>query len=211
MSHTSRLPRYALYGGAFDPPHNAHVDMVRQLVAQCDLDQVWVVPTGQAWHKPRTLTDAVHRLAMTRLAFADVPEAVVDDREMRRDGPSYTVDTLAELQATNPPADWFVLMGQDQWATFPTWNQWQTIAENASIVIADRTIQLSDEGLKNIKHSSANGTDVPPGLPQPIQLNWNQTAISSTAARQNPTQASALLPNAVASYISEHFLYTSPT
>jgi len=211
LSHTSRLPRYALYGGAFDPPHNAHVDMVRQLVAQCDMDRVWVVPTGQAWHKSRPLTDAVHRLAMTWLAFADVPQAVVDDREIRRSGPSYTVDTLAELQAAHPPADWFVLMGQDQWATFSTWNQWQTIAENASIVIANRSIKSSVEGLKNIKHSSANRTDAPPGLPQPIRLNWNPNAISSTAARQNPSQALALLPNAVASYISEHFLYTLPT
>ena len=210
MSCTS-LPRYALYGGAFDPPHIAHVDMVRQLVVQCGIERVWVVPTGQAWHKSRPLTDAVHRMAMTRLAFANVPQVVVDDREILRQGPSFTVETLAELQAAQPPAEWFLLMGQDQWAKFTTWHKWQQICTIASVVVAERPMNNCGEWQKNMELLLGACTDAALAPPRVTRLEWKPMPVSSTSARENPSEAPALLPEAVASYISEHFLYTSPT
>ena len=102
------------------------------------LDELRIIPTGQAWHKARCLSAPAHRLAMTRLAFADVPCVVVDSREMERTGPSFTIDTLRDLQADNPDAQLYLIMGADQFAVFEQWHEWRSIAEIAIICIAAR-------------------------------------------------------------------------
>jgi nicotinate-nucleotide adenylyltransferase len=106
--------RIGVLGGAFDPPHVVHVALAEAACAQLQLDALHVIPTGDAWHKTRTLTAAEHRIAMTRLAFAHIPQAVVDTREIARSGPTYTVDTLRELRAEYPDAQLYLIMGADQ-------------------------------------------------------------------------------------------------
>ena len=105
-------PRVGVFGGAFDPPHIAHVALARAAVEQLQLDELRIFPTGQAWHKAQTLSAPEHRLAMARIAFADVPRAVIDDRELRRPGPTYTIDTLRELMAERPQAQLFLASGR---------------------------------------------------------------------------------------------------
>ena len=83
--------RIGVFGGAFDPPHNAHVALVRAALSQLALDAFFVFPTGQAWHKPRALSPAADRLEMARLAFSDCPAVTVDQREMLRPGPTYKI------------------------------------------------------------------------------------------------------------------------
>ena len=73
--------RVGMFGGAFDPPHRAHVALARAAIAQLRLERLFVLPTGNAWHKDRTLTPVEHRLAMSRLAFAGVAGAQVDERD----------------------------------------------------------------------------------------------------------------------------------
>ncbi|MDB5947248.1 MAG: nicotinate-nucleotide adenylyltransferase, partial [Ramlibacter sp.] len=75
-----KAARIGMFGGAFDPPHIGHVALARAAVEQLALDELRVFPTGQAWHKARDLSPAADRLAMARLAFAEVPHAFVDDR-----------------------------------------------------------------------------------------------------------------------------------
>ena len=130
--------RIGVFGGAFDPPHNAHVALVRAALEQFELDALYVIPTGQAWHKARALSSPGHRLAMTRLAFENVPGVVVDDRELKREGPSFTIDTLQALQADNLQAQLYLFIGADQFAAFRQWHRWQEILELAIICIADR-------------------------------------------------------------------------
>ncbi len=127
------VQRLGVFGGAFDPPHLAHVALVEAAIAQLQLQQVHVLPTGEAWHKPRQLSQAAHRVAMTRLAFAHVPAVLVDEREIRRTGPSYTVDTLHELQAQYPQAQLYLLLGDDQRRSLPAWHQIGEIARIAII------------------------------------------------------------------------------
>jgi len=112
--------RVGLFGGAFDPPHAAHVALARAAVEQLQLDRLHIAPTGVAWHKPLVLSAAADRLAMCRLAFGDLPGIVIDARELRRDGPSYTIDTLTELRAEYPQAELFLQIGADQAAAFHT-------------------------------------------------------------------------------------------
>ena len=136
---SARAPkRIGVFGGAFDPPHNAHVALGRAALEQFQLDVLYVIPTGQAWHKVRALSAPEHRLSMTRLAFENMPCAVVDDREVQRRGPTFTIDTLQALQADNPQAQLYLFIGADQFAAFRQWHKWQEILELAIICIADR-------------------------------------------------------------------------
>ena len=121
------LSRVGMFGGAFDPPHRAHRVLAQAAVQQLALDRLYVFPTGNAWHKDRGLTPAEHRLAMARLAFAGLDAVQVDDRELRRSGPTYSIDTLRELQAEHPGAQLHLLMGEDQAAGFTRWHAWQEI------------------------------------------------------------------------------------
>ena len=101
-----------MFGGAFDPPHLANHALAQAALAQFQLNQLLVMPTGQAWHKSRDLTAPKHRLAMARLAFADVPQVQVDARETQRTGPTYTFDTLTELRHEHPQAELFLFTEQ---------------------------------------------------------------------------------------------------
>jgi nicotinate-nucleotide adenylyltransferase len=134
----ARPLRLGVFGGAFDPPHAAHRVLVEAALSQLRLDRLHVVPTGHAWHKARELSAAQHRVAMTRLAFSDLPAVQIDTREIERTGPSYTIDTLRELRSDNPSAELFLIIGQDQAASFSQWRAWREIVALATICVAAR-------------------------------------------------------------------------
>ncbi len=193
--------RVGLFGGAFDPPHVAHAALARAAVDQLALDELRILPTGDAWHKTRTLSPAQHRLAMARLAFEGLPRVVVDDRELRRAGPTYTVDTLRELLAEQPDAQLFLVLGEDQAAALTRWHQWETVVALAVIGVAGR---------------AATPGEVRAALPpqarfQPLVL--PAMPASATAVRELVRQGgpiAGLVAPGVASYIDRHHLYQSP-
>lgn len=197
----SPLQRLGVFGGAFDPPHMAHVALVEAALAQLQLDQVKVIPTGQAWHKTRALSPAADRLAMAELAFGHLPKVAVDAREMRRAGPSYTVDTLRELRLENPQAELFLLIGADQARALPTWRQWDLLVQSAIICVAER----------------GDSTRANPRFDPPFQLKSRfarlqmpPNPISATAIRaaaSSSQDVSPLVGQAVARYIVDHHLF----
>jgi nicotinate-nucleotide adenylyltransferase len=190
-------------GGAFDPPHLAHVALARVAVEQLQLDELRVLPTGQAWHKTRSLTPAIHRLAMTRLAFADVPMAVIDERETLRTGPTYTVDTLRELRAEHPQAELFLILGQDQADALDTWHEWEEILRLAIICVADRG-RLTGESPR-FSPSEAMALRF-------RRLQMPLTPISATEIRSRVATRQDILPlvsGPVARYIEHHHLYSA--
>ena len=199
------LPRIGVFGGAFDPPHNAHVALARAALAQLDLIELRVFPTGDAWHKQRQLNPAKDRLAMTQLAFAEVKGAQVDPREMLRSGPTYTVDTLRELQQERPGAQLVLIMGTDQALSLPRWHRWQEIVAIAIVAVAYRPAVAG--GL---------GTAAPRILPSPPagarfeSLELAPMDVSATDIRRRAALGqdfSRLVPPAVTSYIDRHHLY----
>jgi nicotinate-nucleotide adenylyltransferase len=197
----SALRRLGIYGGAFDPPHLAHEALARSAIAQYALDELRILPTGQAWHKSRMLTPAEHRIAMAELAFADLLQACIDDRETRRSGATYTIDTLHELQAENPQAQLFVLTGQDQLQFFPQWHQHEEILKVATLLVAKRSYSTGANGSKDQKNHAkiAYRTIRMPASP-----------ISSTQIRhlsQHQQNIDHLVKPAVARYIEHHSLY----
>ena len=193
--------RLGVFGGAFDPPHQAHVALAQTALAQLQLDELRVLPTGQAWHKTRPLTPAEHRLALTQLAFADLPRVTVDARELERTGPSYTIDTLRQIQTEQPSAELFLLMGADQAKALPTWRDWQALVQLAIICVA---IRAHEPGA------------TPEFVPQPglesrfLQLHMPALPVSATAIRHRIAahhDVAALVGEPVARYIDRHHLY----
>jgi len=200
--------RIGVFGGAFDPPHNTHLSLATTALAQLGLTELRVFPTGDAWHKNRTLTPAADRLAMARLAFGTLPRVVVDDREVRRAGPTFTLDTLRELQREFPTAQPVLIMGSDQAAALPRWHGWQDILGIAIVSIAERLESAGSDG-------SATRFDprTLPGLPAGARfetlvlppVDTSATDIRARAARGE--DIAALVPPAVARYIDQHHLY----
>ena len=209
QNHPAAVQRLGVFGGAFDPPHLAHVALVEAAVAQLHLDRVHVLPTGQAWHKPRQLSDAAHRLAMTRLAFAHVPQVLVDEREILRTGPSYTVDTLHELQSEYPQAQLYLLLGDDQRRSLSSWRQIGEIERIAIICAAGR-----DMSVRAWNQESGDAPTHPPlsdtlqaricSLDMPL-MPHSATDIRVLAATEQAL--TGLVSPAVERYIHEHHLY----
>ena len=193
--------RIGMYGGAFDPPHNAHVALAQAAVEQLALDTLHVIPTGFAWHKSQQLTAGADRLAMADLAFGTLPKVVVDDREVLRSGPTYSLDTLRELQAQYPDAQLYLVMGADQAAALPTWSHFDEIAKIAIICVAERadlTGSIKYTSTLNSLHCRAIHIELPI-MPE------SATDVRALVAQGK--SIASLLPIAVASYIQKHHLY----
>lgn len=197
------IRKLGMFGGAFDPPHLAHRALAEAALGQLGLDELRVLPTGQAWHKSRPLTAAAHRLAMSRLAFEGLERVRLDDREIRRDGPSYTLDTLRELQAENPQAELYLVMGKDQADVLPSWRNWEEIVRLAIICVADRDL-LTGRETRFMPPPEMDGRF--------CKLQMPAMDISATGIRARVASRQGIAPlvsPAVARYIEQHHLYQS--
>jgi nicotinate-nucleotide adenylyltransferase len=204
--------KIGVFGGAFDPPHKAHVALATTAIEVLGLDELHIIPTGQAWHKARALSAAEHRLAMSRLAFAGVPRVVVDSRELERAGPSFTIHTLRGLQSENPDAQLYLIMGADQFAAFRQWHEWQAIVSLAIICIADRA-RFDCPGSQFDAYKEQKGRFV--ALPMPVMpVSATQIrAVLATGDEQGKDAAalvSDMVAEPVARYISLYRLYRTP-
>jgi nicotinate-nucleotide adenylyltransferase len=193
--------RLGVFGGAFDPPHVAHVALARSALQQLALDELRIFPTGQAWHKAQPLSAADHRLAMAKIAFEGLPRTVIDERELYRPGPTYTIDTLRELKAEYPGAALFLVMGEDQADSLTRWRDWQSIVATTVICVAARPLPHPGGGLAAT------------GLPAEAEVRLLQLppmTESATEVRERVAaheQISHLVPPGVARYIRLHDLY----
>jgi nicotinate-nucleotide adenylyltransferase len=127
-----------IFGGTFDPIHLGHLRTAFELREAVRLSEVRFLPTGNPPHREGTLANAEMRLAMVRAAVADEPGFSVDDRETRRTGVSYSVDTLSELRAEFPRRSLCLLLGMDAFLGLPNWHRWREILELAHVVVAHR-------------------------------------------------------------------------
>jgi nicotinate-nucleotide adenylyltransferase len=193
--------RIGVFGGSFDPPHLAHTSLFQTAVDELALDELRVIPTGQAWHKSRTLTDAKHRLAMTELAFAKLPKVEVDNQEIVRTGPSYTVDTLRGLAAARPLADLYLIIGADQAVVLTSWHAWLEILQLATVCVADRGDTIRARGQFEAEKLFPHRF---------IHLQMPALAISATQIRSLVAVAQPidrLVSEPIARYIADHHLY----
>jgi nicotinate-nucleotide adenylyltransferase len=196
--------RIGIFGGSFDPVHNAHVALAKLALDELALDQLLWVPAGQPWQKHRVLTPAAHREAMVALAIAGEPRFALSHIETSRSGPSFTVDTVRTLAAAQPGTHWYLLIGQDQYAGFHTWHGWQELLGLVTLAVADR---------------AANRPDAPLAADAQVLAVAHETValpmmdVSSTEIRERIAQSlpiDELVPPSVARYIARHHLYRDP-
>jgi nicotinate-nucleotide adenylyltransferase len=190
----------ALFGGSFDPPHLAHLALARTALAELALERLVWMPAARSPHKAgQAPASAADRVAMLRLLTADEQRFVIDERELHRPGPSFTVDTLRALHAEDPAATWWLVIGQDQYARFDTWHDWRGILALANLAVAARDGQpvTPAPGLAGCPH----GLRV---LAMPEMPHSATSARERSAAGQD---VAALVGTPVARYIADHHLY----
>lgn len=127
-----------VFGGTFDPIHFGHLRTAFELWQALKLAQVRFLPTGNPPHREAPLASSELRLQMVRAAVDGQPGFAVDDREIRRSGVSYSVDTLADLRREHPQRSLCLLLGMDAFLGMPTWHRWREIFTLAHVVVAHR-------------------------------------------------------------------------
>lgn len=137
--------RLGMLGGTFDPLHIGHLVVAQDVVEELELDRLLVVPAGRPPHREAFLP-AELRLELAREAFDGDPRVEVSELEVRREGPSYTVDTLSEIRARREPEVLFCVMGVDQLRELPTWHEPERIAELATVAVMSRGGELPGPG-----------------------------------------------------------------
>jgi len=127
-----------IFGGTFDPIHYGHLRTAYELLSMLRLPEMRFMPAGNPPHRSHAFASNEQRLAMVRAATEGQPGFTVDDREMHRDGPSYTVETLAELRAEAPDRPLCLVVGMDAFLGLPKWHRWRDLLSLAHLVVAHR-------------------------------------------------------------------------
>lgn len=192
--------RLGVMGGTFDPIHHGHLVAASEVAAQFHLDEVVFVPTGQPWQKAdKQVSAAEHRYLMTVIATASNPRFGVSRVDIDRGGDTYTVDTLTDLRAQYPDAEFFFITGADAMGSIISWRDWEDMFELAHFVGVTRPgYALSDEILPEVHRERVSLIDVP------------AMAISSTDCRRRASEGRPvwyLVPDGVVQYIAKNRLY----
>jgi len=197
--------KIGVLGGTFDPVHLGHIMMAEEAKAALDLAEVLLVPAGQPMSKTSdTVTPAQHRLEMLRLAAAGSPYLKVSPIEIERKGPSYTVDTIAEMKKTYGKNDEiYFILGWDSLAQLPDWHEPSRLINTCFLVAVPRP-GWSRPGIKALE-------GVLPGISKKvIFLDRPKVDISATAIRELAAKGESidhLVPKTVAEYIKKNKLY----
>jgi nicotinate-nucleotide adenylyltransferase len=189
-------------GGTFDPIHNGHLGAAEAAIECAELDEIVLVPTGTPPHRPPAVASAAQRLEMCRIAAADDPRFTVSDVEVRREGPSYSVDTLLALRGANPHAELFLVLGWDAAALFRSWHRADEVIALAPIVVVTRPGRKAPD----TKDLAAAGLQ--PG--RVIVCERSTPAVSASQIREAVREGrsiAGLVPEAIERYIASAHLY----
>jgi nicotinate-nucleotide adenylyltransferase len=213
-----------ILGGTFDPIHYGHLELARELGVALPLSAVRLVPAGDPPHRPAPVASAGDRLAMVRLALAENPGLEIDEREIKRHGPSYTVLTLEELRDEDPARSLALIVGADAFLGLPCWHRWHELFDLAHLVVVARpgvTLDLAQDPPLLAEWERRRTSDALSLLAAPAGtiLVHPVTAhdISATTIRALLARGAAgldavrgLLPPAVLAYIERNQLYRCP-
>ena len=201
------MVKIGVLGGTFDPIHNGHIRLAEEAMSRLNLEQVLFIPAGQPRFKvDNDISAAEHRVEMVRLAIAGRPCFKLSIMEVERPGPSYTVDTMTELQAQyGAEVELFFLLGWDTLAQLPQWKEPSRLIKLCRLVAVPRPgYALPDLAVME---------GVIPGISRRvIVLDRPEVDISATGLRQRAIRGlslSHLVPEPVVDYIREHGLYST--
>lgn len=195
--------RVGVLGGTFDPVHMAHLAIAESAREALSLDLVLFVPAGEPWRKShREITAAEHRLAMLRLAVEGNEAFGISDAELRREGPTFTADTLEALAGERLDDQFWFIVGADALADLPQWHDPARIVKHARLAVTDRDVQDADLlAMGVVEFRDRIDTFASPRL-----------QVSSSELRERVAAGGSiryLTPEPVAKYIATHGLYAA--
>jgi nicotinate-nucleotide adenylyltransferase len=189
-----------ILGGTFDPPHLGHLGAALAVQTQVGLDEIVLMVANEPWQKvgDRQVTPAHLRWEMTDALVQGISGLRADDREIRRGGPTFTVDTLGEILAEQPNTEIFLIVGADTAERLETWHRASDVVGLSTIVIVNRD----------------NSTNTAPGFlrdARVVNVSMNPVEVSSSAIREAVARGESVVAStssSVASIIRDHSLYT---
>ncbi len=226
VAQATSSKRLGLFGGSFNPIHNGHLAIARDVRARMNLAHMLFIPTGDPPHKHnRSLAPAPLRLEMVRLAIADTPEFDVATLEVDRSGKSYSIDTIREIRGQyGQPWELFFIIGLDAFLEFPTWRMPEKILKLCHFVVVPRPGRffqslaaiplfqnLASESLGQLDTGVIDRCDI--AVPEALGitcLSIPPCPISASEIRRrirNGLPLANMLPPPVESYILQHSLY----
>lgn len=193
--------KLCLFGGTFDPPHNAHFIIAEAIRESLDLSKIIFIPAYNPPHKYEKyqVTPVEHRIAMLKLCIDDLPQFEFSDIELKRGGVSYTIDTIRQVKKERgiSAEDIHFLIGSDSLADFKTWHRWQDILSESRVVVARRP--------------RFEESDIDEDLLQQVQfLNLPRMEVSSSEIRERfytDKMTRFYVPEAVVNYIKKQNIY----
>lgn len=191
--------RIGLYGGTFDPIHVGHLRAAENAREELGLDLVAFLPAAVPPHRGAPLSPAQDRLAMARLATASHPAFEAWDVELRREGPSYTVETVAALLAERPADSFVLVVGADTWPEIPGWREPERLLRLVEVAVVDRPGFPAGEPSAPF-----------PGARPPRRVSGPGLLLSASAIREHARSGRSvrfLVPDAVAEHIAARGLY----
>lgn len=228
--------KIGIMGGTFNPIHIGHLLLGQQALEDFSLDQILFIPSGYSYMKDQSeMTDKYLRYEMCRLAIAEHPDFLLSDIEIRREGNSYTYETLEELKKEYPEADFFLILGADNIFDLESWKCPERILRNCTLLAAVRpAISVTVRSAESCAANSAEGSDNPEEQGAYLEgsghleaqiaylehkyhiriglLSMPQLEISSTMIRHRLSRNQTvryMVPDRVLSFILEHDLYQS--
>ena len=216
VNDSVKVSGLAIMGGTFDPVHNGHLRTAVEILDRYHYSNLKLIPCFQPVHKDRPSVLPQHRLDMARLAISGDARLSVDSREIDREGPSYSIDTLRDLrEEIGPDESLIMVLGMDSFLSLPTWHKWQQIIKYAHLLVGSRPgwepdlISELSGFCENYRAASSHELQCAPS-----GRVWFETltplGISSSMiralARKNESIA-YLLPEPVQKYIEQHQLY----
>jgi len=196
--------RIGLYGGTFDPVHNAHLQAALEAAEQAELDEVRLLPCANPPHRAPPLASAAQRLTMLKLAIKDEPKLIADNRELLRDAPSYSVDTIESVRREIGKDDrLFWLLGEDAFYGLPSWHRFADILKQCHLLVwqrPDNPQPMPDAVRVLVKEQAENIHFI-----KPTALVLSATQIRTRLLEGRSVRY--LLPAPVLDYIQRHGLY----
>lgn len=190
----------ALFGGSFNPFHNAHLSLALSALEYDSIEQVQLIPAKKPWQKQSQILEAGHRIAMIRLSIKGHPKICLNTTELSRDGLTYTIDTV---EALPPEHNYYWIMGSDQLQNFTTWHRWNDILKYVDLLVAHRpkySLIVPKELEEELKNKGKKVHILP----------MDEQNLSSTQIREkikNSESIDGLVHPEVIKYLNTHNLY----